>query len=95
MRKLLAVPASLLMLGAPTWAGNTAVTEYAVSQVLEQEGALFVSYNIDENGKISVLFGTNEPEWRMRNTVKALQSHPDIAARLFWSRIDTEFCAIR
>lgn len=95
MRKLLAVPAALLMLGTPAWAGNTAETEYAVGQILAQQGALFVSYHIGENGKISVLFGANEPEWRVKNTVEALQSHPDLAGRLFWSRTDSEFCAIR
>ena len=85
----------LLLFCAPAWAGKTAELEQAVGQILEREGALFVDYEIAENGQISVLFGANEPEWRMRNTVKALQSHPDIAGRLFWSRLDTEFCAIR
>ena len=85
----------LLLFGTPAWAGEIAALEYAVGQVLEQEGALFVEYDIGDSGKVSVLFGANEPEWRMRNTVKALQSHPDIAARLFWSRTDAEFCAIR
>ncbi len=82
------------LLAQPVLAGQPEL-DYAVNRVLEAEGALFVSRHIDENGKISVLFGANEPEWRMRNTVKALQSHPDIAPRLFWARIDTEFCAIR
>ena len=86
---------ALLLLSAPAWAGKAAELEYAVNQILEREGALFVEYDIAENGKVTVLFGANEPEWRMRNTVKALQSHPDIATRLFWNRTDSEFCAIR
>lgn len=86
---------SILLLSASVWAGNNAALEYAVSQVLEREGALFVSYDINASGKVSVLFGANEPEWRVKNTVKALQSHPDIGPGLFWARTDTEFCAIR
>lgn len=86
---------SILLLSAPVWAGSNAALEYAVSQVLEREGALFVSYDIGESGKVSVLFGANEPEWRVQSTIKALQSHPDIAPGLFWTRTDTEFCAIR
>lgn len=85
----------LLLASVNVWAGNLAELEYAVSQVLEQEGALFVTYDIDESGKVSVLFGSNEPDWRIRNTVKALQSNPDIAPGLFWVKLDTEFCAIR
>jgi len=56
---------------------------------------LFVDYQIAEGSMITVLFGANEPEWRVQSTLKALQSHPDIATRLFWTRTDTEFCAIR
>lgn len=86
---------ALLLLSTSVWAGKTDELEYAVGQILAREGALFVEYDIAQNDKVTVLFGANEPEWRMRNTVKALQSHPDIAARLFWSRTDAEFCAIR
>ena len=86
---------SILWLYTPAWASSTGELEYAVSQILAQEGALYVSYDIAENGKVSMLFGANEPEWRVRNTVQALQSHPDIAAVLFWTRTDSEFCAIR
>lgn len=84
----------LFLLAQPVLASQPEL-DYAVSRVLEAKGALFVSHHIDDNGKISVLFGANEPEWRVKNTVEALQSHPDIASRLFWARTDTEFCAIR
>lgn len=86
---------ALLLSSTPAWAGKAVEFEHAVNHILEREGALFVDYDIAKNGKVTVLFGANEPEWRMRNTVKALQSHPDIAADLFWSRTDSEFCAIR
>ena len=86
---------SVLLLSTPVWADKATELEYAVSQVLEQEGALFVSYDVDESGKLSVLFGANEPDWRIRKTVKALQSRPDIPPGFFWTRTDTEFCAIR
>lgn len=84
-----------LLAAPPALADETSELEYAVGRILEREGALFVDYEIAGNGKVTVLFGANEPEWRMRNTLKALQSHPNIAPALFWSRIDSEFCAIR
>jgi hypothetical protein len=86
---------SLLLLNAPVWADSIAELDYAVSQVLEQQGALFVSYDIDQSGRLSVLFGANEPDWRVNKTVKALQSRPDIPPGFFWARTDAEFCAIR
>jgi hypothetical protein len=85
----------MLLLNASAWAATPAELDLLVKQVLEQEGALFVTYNVSESGKVSVLFGKNEPDWRVQSTVKALQSHPDIAPAFFWARIDSEFCAIR
>jgi hypothetical protein len=85
----------LIFLGAPVWAAQPAEVEYMVRQVLEQQGALYVTYNIDGNGKVSVLFGANEPDWRIKKTVEALQSRPDIPPGLFWVKTDTELCAIR
>ncbi|MEW6133456.1 MAG: hypothetical protein AB1591_09900 [Pseudomonadota bacterium] len=86
---------ALLLFSASVWAEKAAELEYIVNQIMEQQGALFVEYDIAQNGKVTVLFGANEPEWRIQSTLKALQSHPDIAARLFWTRTDSEFCAIR
>jgi hypothetical protein len=86
---------SVLLFALPAWAASHAELEYAVMQVLEQEGALYVNYSIDDNGKVIMLFGANEPDWRIKNTVKALQSHPDIAPGLVWSKTDIEFCVIR
>lgn len=94
MRQLTAALFAML-LGAPAWAASPAELEYVVKQVLEQEGALFVTYSVSDNGKVSVLFGKNEPDWRVQTTVQALQSHPDIPPGFFWTKTDTEFCAIR
>lgn len=94
MRQLIAALLALL-LNVSAWAATPAELDLLVNKVLEQEGALFVTYSVSESGKVSVLFGKNEPDWRVQGTVKALQSHPDIAPGLFWARIDSEFCAIR
>lgn len=94
MRTLTAALFSML-LGASALAATPAELEYVVKQVLEQEGALFVSYSVSDSGKVSVLFGKNEPDWRVQTTVQALQSHPDIQPGFFWAKTDTEFCAIR
>jgi hypothetical protein len=84
-----------LLQNMPVWAASPAELEYAVIQVLAQEGALYLTYSISDGGKVIVLFGANEPDWRIKNTVKALQSHPDIAPGLIWSKTDVEFCVIR
>lgn len=84
----------IFLLSVPVFAATPAQLEYAVQQILTQEGALFVSYNIGESGKIIVLFGVNEPDWRIEKTVKALQSHPDIKD-LSWIKTDTDFCPVR
>jgi hypothetical protein len=78
----------------PAWAATPAEIEYAVQQILTREGALFVDYSIGGSGKVILLFGINEPDWRIEKTVKALQSHPDIKD-LTWVKTDTEFCPVR
>jgi hypothetical protein len=85
----------LLLFAMPAWAATPAELEYALIQILAQEGALYLTYNINDRGKVVVLFGANEPDWRVKNTVKALQSHPDIGPGLVWSKTDIEFCVIR
>jgi hypothetical protein len=78
----------------PAWAATPAEIEYAVQQIMAREGALFVDYSIGGSGKVILLFGINEPDWRIEKTVKALQSHPDIKD-LTWVKTDTEFCPVR
>jgi hypothetical protein len=85
----------MLFLCTPVWAANPAEVEYTLGQVLEQEGALYLDYSIGENGKVIVVFGANEPDWRIKNTVKALQSHPYIPPGLMWTKTNIEFCTIR
>ncbi|MCA1978106.1 MAG: hypothetical protein LDL19_02610 [Thiobacillus sp.] len=79
---------------APVFAATPAQVEYAVQGVLAREGALFVDFDVGEDGRAHVLFGRNEPAWRVEKTVKALQSHPDIPG-LVWTQLDTDFCPIR
>ncbi len=75
-------------------AATPAEIEYAVQGVLAREGALFVDYEVDDDGRAHVLFGSNEPAWRVEKAVQALQSHPDIPG-LVWTRLDTELCPVR
>jgi hypothetical protein len=75
-------------------AATPAELEYTVQQILSREGALFVSYSIGDSGKVILLFGVNEPDWRIEKAVQALQSHPDIRD-LSWVKTDNEFCPIR
>lgn len=82
------------LLTLPVWAATPAEIEYTVQQVLAREGALFVTYAVYDSGRVSLMFGRNEPDWRIERTVKALQSHPDIPG-LVWTRADTDFCPIR
>jgi len=75
-------------------AGSLAETEYLVQQTLAREGALFVSYSITDSGKVMLLFGVNEPDWRIQKAVQALQSRPEIPG-VTWIKADTDFCPIR
>ena len=79
---------------APAFAATPAEVEYAVQGVLTREGALFVDYDVGEDGRAHVLFGSNEPAWRVEKSVKALQSHPGIPG-LVWTQLDSELCPVR
>jgi hypothetical protein len=85
---------SLALLSAPVWADASAEREFVISQILAREGALFVEYSVGDSGRVILLFGANEPDWRIERAVKALQSNPDIPG-LTWTKMDTDFCPIR
>lgn len=87
-------PALLLTLALPAAAATTAEVEYRVQQTLTLTGALFVDYDVGEDGRAHVLFGSNEPAWRVEKSVKALQSHPGIPG-LVWTQLDSELCPVR
>lgn len=91
------IPAKLLpalIFSMPLLAATSAEIEHVVQQVLANEGALFVSYTVYDNGRVNLMFGVNEPGWRIENAVKALQSHPHIPS-VTWFKTDTDFCPIR
>ncbi len=83
-----------LLASTPLWAATPAEIEYLVQQTLAREGALFVNYSIGDSGKVMLLFGVNEPDWRIQKTVQALQSRPEIPG-VAWIKTDTDFCPIR
>ncbi len=82
------------LLSFPAWAATPAEIEFTMQQILAREGVLFVDYSIGGSGKVILLFGINEPDWRIEKAIKALQSHPDIKD-LTWVKTDTNFCPIR
>ena len=84
----------LTLLALPAAAATTAEIEYRVQQTLTLTGALFVDYDVGEDGRAHVLFGSNEPAWRVEKSVKALQSHPGIPG-LVWTQLDSELCPVR
>lgn len=79
---------------APLCAATPAEVEYAVQGVLAREGARFVAYHVLDDGRVVILFGANEPAWRVAATRDALQSHPDIAG-VVWTELDGELCPVR
>lgn len=79
---------------APALAATPAQIEYAVQSVLAREGALFLDFDVGDDGRVILLFGSNEPAWRVEKTLKALQSHPDIPG-LTWTQLETELCPVR
>lgn len=84
----------LLALTSPGHAVTPAEVEYRVQQTLTLTGALFVDYDVGDDGRAHVLFGSNEPAWRVEKSVKALQSHPGIPG-LVWTQLDSELCPVR
>ncbi len=90
------LPAALLAAAfvVPACAATPSEIEYAVQGVLQREGALFVDYDIGSDGRAILLFGSNEPAWRVERTIKALQSHPDIPG-LVWTQLDSDLCPVR
>ncbi len=88
------LPLLLLVLSASGQAATPAEIEYRVQQILTLSGALFVDFDVDNDGRAHVLFGSNEPAWRVEKAVKALQSHPGIPG-LVWTQLDSELCPVR
>ncbi|HQT00800.1 MAG: hypothetical protein B7Y26_07935 [Hydrogenophilales bacterium 16-64-46] len=84
----------LACLALPASASSPAEIEYRVQQTLTSSGTLFVDFDVDEDGRAHVLFGSNEPAWRVEKAVKALQSQPGIPG-LVWTQLDTELCPVR
>jgi hypothetical protein len=84
----------LALLALPAVAATPAEIEYRVQQTLTLTGTLFVDFDVDEDGRAHVLFGSNEPAWRVEKAVKALQSLPGIPG-LVWTQLDTELCPVR
>lgn len=82
------------LLSMPAQAATPAEIEYAVQGILAREGARFVDYEVDGQGRVHLLFGSNEPAWRVETTVEALQSLPG-AAGLVWTQLDAELCPVR
>lgn len=78
----------------PAVAASQAEIGYSVQQTLLLAGSLFVDYDVGEDGRAHVLFGSNEPAWRVEKAVKALQSHPGIPG-LVWTQLDSELCPAR
>ena len=86
--------ALLFCLSLTAHAATPAEVEFRVQQTLTLTGALFVDYDVGEDGRAHVLFGSNEPVWRVEKSVKALQSHPGIPG-LVWTQLDSELCPVR
>lgn len=87
---------SLLSLGVymQALAATPSEIEYQLVRLLAEQEATFLNYSIGDDGRVYLMFGRSEPDWRIEKTLKALQSHPDFR-NLVWSKSDSEYCSIR
>ena len=92
-RRLCGLLLALLASGA-LQAATPAEIDYTLQQILAGEGALYLTHSISDSGRVILLFGINEPDWHIENTVKALQLHPDIPG-LIRVKTDSGYCSIR
>ncbi len=91
MKKLIA---TLLLLPALAWADLARHAEYVAEQVLVEENVLTVYFTANEEGRLTLLFGRQVPDWQIAAVLERLNAEPAIRG-ITHAKVDTDYCPIR
>jgi hypothetical protein len=86
--------AALLLIPALAWADLAKHAEYAAEQVLIEENVLTVYFTANDEGRLTILFGSQVPDWQVEAVLARLNAEPAIRG-ITHSKVDTQFCPIR
>jgi len=91
MKKLIA---TLLLVPALAWADRAEQAEYAAEQILVEENVLFVYFTANDEGRLTILFGRQVPDWQIAAVLKRFEAEPAIQG-ITHAKVDTDYCPIR
>lgn len=86
--------AGLMFTPAVAWADAAANAEHAAMKVLVEENVLSVYLTTNDDGRLTILFGSQVAPWQIDAVVKKLEQEPDIHG-VTHAHVDTDFCLIR
>jgi hypothetical protein len=86
--------AGLLLAPALAWADAAAEAESAAMQVLVEENVLSVYLTTNDEGRLTLLFGSQVADWQIDAVLKKLEKESAIHG-VTHARVDTDFCRIR
>ena len=91
MRFLLALLMSLIHFAH---AGPLEEAEYTLTKILYEEDVVNVYYSVTDSGRVTILFGAQVPDWKIKPLLKKLEQEPAIKG-VTSTKTDKEFCSIR
>jgi hypothetical protein len=86
--------ASLLLAPVVAWADPAADAEHAAMRVLVEENVLSVYLATNDQGRLTLLFGSRVPDWQIDAVLKKLEEESAIHG-VTHARVDTDYCPIR
>lgn len=86
--------AGLLFAPALAWADAAAKAENAAMKVLVEENVLSVYLTTNDEGRLTILFGSQVAPWQIDAVLKKLEQEPAIHG-VTHAHVDTDFCLIR
>jgi hypothetical protein len=91
MKKLIA---ALMLFPALAWADMAKHAEYVAEQVLVEENVLFVYFTANDEGRLTILFGRQVPDWQIEAVLVRLNAEPAIRG-ITHAKVENDFCPIR
>jgi hypothetical protein len=86
--------ASLLLAPALACADPATDAEHAAMRVLVEENVLSVYLTTNDQGRLTLLFGSRVADWQIDAVLKKLDTESAIHG-VTHARVDTDFCLIR
>ena len=86
--------ASLLLAPALACADPATDAEHAAMRVLVEENVLSVYLTTNDQGRLTLLFGSRVSDWQIDAVLKKLEQEPAIKG-VTHTRVDTDYCPIR